>query len=157
MVRPAPSLRRRPLSSFCHHHFSVSLDHRYRFPPNSTRISSPALIYLYSQACLGFPTIHIFNHSSWLPSMMPSGSQSQPSSQQSFSMSQQSQPGLASSGYRPYDTSRMPDEAPQIYSVCLLLSICQTTSSFVLFLCSLSLFVFPFLLPGSILLWTRRT
>ncbi|KAL2753104.1 hypothetical protein ACRALDRAFT_1036550 [Sodiomyces alcalophilus JCM 7366] len=31
-------------------------------------------------------------------------------------MSQQSQPGLASSGYRPYDTSRMPDEAPQIYS-----------------------------------------
>ncbi|ROT36129.1 apses-domain-containing protein [Sodiomyces alkalinus F11] len=31
-------------------------------------------------------------------------------------MSQQSQTGLASSGYRPYDTSRMPNEAPQIYS-----------------------------------------
>ncbi|WYZ44764.1 hypothetical protein EsH8_VIII_000080 [Colletotrichum jinshuiense] len=43
---------------------------------------------------------------------MPSASQSQPSSQQSFTMSQQSQ-----GGYRPYGAdSRLANEAPQIYS-----------------------------------------
>ncbi|KAF9880173.1 hypothetical protein CkaCkLH20_02127 [Colletotrichum karsti] len=43
--------------------------------------------------------------------MMPSASQSQPSSQQSFTMSQQSQ-----GGYRGYADSRHANEAPQIYS-----------------------------------------
>ncbi|KAI8163281.1 hypothetical protein KHU50_007650 [Colletotrichum sp. SAR 10_65] len=42
---------------------------------------------------------------------MPSASQSQPSSQQSFTMSQQSQ-----GGYRGYADARLANEAPQIYS-----------------------------------------
>jgi hypothetical protein len=50
--------------------------------------------------------------------MMPSASQSQPSSQQSFTMSQQSQNGLAGSAYRFGDGgSRLGNDAPQIYSV----------------------------------------
>ncbi|EEY22442.1 transcriptional regulator swi6 [Verticillium nonalfalfae] len=48
---------------------------------------------------------------------MQAASQSRPSSQQSFTMSQQSQPGLASSGYRPYDGgSKMAAADHQIYS-----------------------------------------
>ena len=96
------------------HHASFSA------PGRTAASSGPSSSLPTAVVALAEPAQHTL--ASTAPAMMPSASQqSQPSSQQSFSMSQQSQPGLAASAYRAFNDGTGPqltNSAQVIYSVC---------------------------------------